>query len=58
MTTHQCDICHKEISDGAVIYVRIGWFSNGKELCEICAKPVVNFMKKNGFIKDRLADKS
>lgn len=47
----KCDLCKKTIKSETITVGTRGIFLS-KEFCEKCAKPVVNFLKKNKFLKE------
>jgi len=49
MMIHRCDICKKKIDRDESVYVRVDWHNH--EMCRICAKPVLTFLKKNKLVK-------
>ena len=48
MTIHQCDICKKTIK-GTPVTVGLDGFFKMRSFCTKCAKPVIDFLIKNGF---------
>ncbi len=51
MRTIKCDLCKIEINNHP-INIRFGLYEN-VEFCDECGLPVLNFLKKHKFIKDK-----
>ena len=43
-----CDICNKKLTDKP-IRAGVGFFGE-KDFCSDCGKPIINFLKKHGFV--------
>ena len=50
MNIHKCDICKKAIKD-LPVRAGVGVFRE-KDFCIKCGKPILDFLKKNKFIKN------
>ncbi len=48
----KCDICEKEIDHRNKVDVRFAWTEKA-DLCESCATPILNFLKKNKLFKEK-----
>ncbi|KKQ23479.1 MAG: hypothetical protein US35_C0004G0012 [Parcubacteria group bacterium GW2011_GWA2_37_10] len=56
MNVSKCDLCKKEIK-GQPLTVGRGFFHDVKEICDDCGKPVLEFLRKNKFIKEEKNNK-
>jgi len=47
----KCDICKKKLQ-GDPVKAGVGFWSN-KDFCQKCGKPILDFLKKYKFIKEK-----
>jgi hypothetical protein len=55
MKITKCDICKKTIKDGSMnVHIGVGtsMFSNYKEICSDCGKPILKLLKDEKLIKN------
>ncbi len=52
MVITKCDICHKTINYENRVIAGAEYGFKTHEFCLDCGKPVLKFLKKNGFLKD------
>lgn len=50
----KCDICKKEVGFGSEVRVDYSGISGIRSFCQDCAKPVIKFLKNQGFLKNEV----